>query len=198
MEIRERLSEIHALMLTGSRTASADLFIEALGPIVGLLVKRYPRLSDEDRHDIAVDVIVDYAAAPERCDEAKGSLWTFLCTAALRDASDLVRKRRRQTALLENAADDVELWLSRAKHLRNDDDDRIDAGHILAKYGYKLVTNDIEAAILVLILSDERSTEAFAAAMNLSPEADDTARIVKKAKDRMLLRLKRLGDELDG
>jgi DNA-directed RNA polymerase specialized sigma24 family protein len=196
MGIRERLSEIHRQLLGGSRTASAELFSAAYDPIVGYLVKELPVLSEEERHDIAIDAMVDYLADPAKCDESRGSLWSYLCTVARRDGLDLVRKRRRRSKLLLNAADDVELWLARANYLRNDDD-KIDANSILDRHGARLVTNDVEAAILRLMLSEEKETAAYARAMEISPDAADTAEIVKKAKDKMLQRLKRLGDDLE-
>ncbi len=196
MDLRGRLSEIHQKLLSGSRTASADLFAAAYGPIVGFLVKELPQLSEDDRHDIATDAIVDYVSAPHKCDESRSSLWSYLCNAAKRDGLDLVRKRRRRSALLTNAADDVELWLARANYLRSDDE-KIDAMAILDRFGARLVTNDTEAGVLRLILSEEKETAAFAQVMQISPDAPDTPDIVKKAKDKMLLRLKRLRDDLE-
>jgi hypothetical protein len=63
-------------------------------------------------------------------------------------------------------------------------------------YGHRLVTNETEARVLALILTEENRTAAFAEALGLDPGAPDIAHIVKQAKDRMLLRLKRLRDEL--
>lgn len=195
MDLTVRLNEIHEQLLAGSRTASRDLFIEAQGPIQAFIKSRFHSLSYEQAYDLATDAILIYLTVPEQCDVQKSSLWSFLCRIAERDAIDLLRQSRRRAELLDEIKDDVEFWTSRAKDALKGED-AIDARGILKRYGHRLVTNPVEEKILALILSEEKQTAAFAEAMGLDPTAPGAESAVKQAKDRMLLRLKRLRDEL--
>ena len=195
MDLKERLNEIHQRILDGSRTASLDLFREAQGPIQAVLRRKFRGLSEEESYDLATDAILVYATDPHRCDTAKGSLWSFLCRIAMRDAIDHIRNSRRRGELLKEVEGDVEFWTSRAKDVFRGED-AIDARQIMKLYGHRLATNEAEARLLTLLLEEEKKTEAFAHALGLDPQAPNVERIVKQAKDRMLLRLKRLRDEL--
>jgi len=66
----------------------------------------------------------------------------------------------------------------------------------MSLYGHKLATNETEAKVLALILNDENRTSEFAQALGLDLIAPDAEEMVKKVKDRLLLRMKRLRDEL--
>lgn len=195
MDIKGRLNEIHEQILAGSRTASLDLFRQAQGPIQAFLRRRFQRLSEEESYDLATDAILIYVTDPLRCDTAKSSLWSFLCRIAKRDAIDHLRMSRRRGDLLKEVESDVEFWTSRAKDVFRGEE-AIDARQIMKLYQHRLATNKAEARVLALILHEERGTGAYAQALGLDPKAPDVERIVKQAKDRMLLRLKRLRDEL--
>lgn len=196
MDARARLNEIHTRILAGSRTASAELFRQGLGPIKAFLASEFSTLTDEDLNDLATDAIVVYSGDPGRCDLGKGSLWTFLCNIAKRDAIDLIRKRVRRDRLLQKKVEtDVEFWASRAKDTFRGDD-AIDARKIMRLHGGRLVKNDAEARVLVLILNDEDRTETFAEALGIDPKAADIEKIVKRVKDRIAKRLERCRDEL--
>jgi DNA-directed RNA polymerase specialized sigma24 family protein len=196
MDLAERLNEIHLRMLDGSRTASRDLFVAALYPLRGFLASHFNTLAEDDLHDLATDAIVIYATAPEQCDIAKSSLWTYLCMIARADAIDRVKKNANRERLLDKKLEtDVEFWAARAKDVFRGED-AVDARHIIRLYGNRLVTNPIEANVLALILNDEKDTAEFAAALGLDPAASDIEKCVKKAKDRMLVRIKRLRHEI--
>jgi DNA-directed RNA polymerase specialized sigma24 family protein len=196
MDLGPRLNEIHLQMLAGSRTASRDLFVAALGPLRGFLANRFPSLSADERHDLATDAVVIYVTDPSRCDIAKGSLWTYLCMIANADAIDLLRQSANQRQLLEKKVQtDVEFWASRAKDVFRDEN-AIDARHLMKMYGNKLVSSEVEAKVLALMLNDEKDTGAFADVLGIDPVAPDTERTVKQAKDRLLVRMKRLRNEL--
>jgi DNA-directed RNA polymerase specialized sigma24 family protein len=196
MDLAERLNEIHLRMLDGSRTASRDLFVAALYPLRGFLASHFHTLTEDDLHDLATDAIVFYATAPEQCDITKSSLWTYLCMIARADAIDRARKNANRERLLDKKTEtDVEFWAARAKDVFRGED-AVDARHIIRLYGKRLVTNPIEANVLALILNDEKDTAEFAAALGLNPAAADIEKSVKKAKDRMLVRIKRLRHEI--
>lgn len=193
-DLAERLNEIHNSLVAGSRSASRDLFVAALRPIKGHLVKAHPGLRDDDAHDLATDAILAHLREPHRYDANRASLWTYLCMRASADAIDLVRMRSRQDKLLENASQDVELWGSRAND-GNNFEISIDAQTIIRMHGHRLATNEPERRVLALLLDGERSTQAFANALGLDPSHTETVAMVKQAKDRLLIRLKRLRDE---
>lgn len=193
-EMAARLNEIHGRLVAGSRRASRDLFLIALRPIKAYLLKTHSGLRDDEAHDSTTDAILAYLQEPRRFDPSRASLWTYLCMAANSDAVDLLRKRSRQQELLENVNQDVELWGSGA----NDSggmERSIDAQRIIQAHGHRLATNEPERRILALLLDGERSTEAFADALGLDPAQSTTVTMVKQAKDRLLLRLRRLRDE---
>lgn len=194
-ELAARLNEIHDRVVGGSRTASRDLFLLALGPIKGYLLKTHSSLGKDEAHDLATDAIIAYLQAPARFDSPKASLWTYLCMAAGSDAVDLLRKRGRQRAGLENAKQDVELCAAAANDT-HDMEYSIDAQRIIEAHGERLATNEPERRILALLLEGEKTTEAFADALGLDPTLPATVTLVKQAKDRLLLRLRRLRDEL--
>ncbi len=194
-DLAARLNEIHDRLIGGSRTVSRDLFLSALGPIKGYLLKAYPGLGEDDAHDLATDAILAYLQAPEQFDPTMASLWTYLCMAAGTDAVDLIRKRTRQRAGLESAKRDVELGVADANDLA-DMEHLIDAERVMRAHGDRLATNEPERRILKLLLEGEKSTEAYAGALGLDPRQPATVTLVKQAKDRLLLRIRRLRDEL--
>jgi RNA polymerase sigma factor (sigma-70 family) len=193
-ELAARLNEIHQKLVAGSRTASRDLFVHGLGPIKAYLLKTQSSLREEDAHDLATDAILAYVQAPARFDPAKASLWTYLCMTASSDALDMFRRRGRERAALANVAQTVEVCLLEAND-RADMENSIDAQRIIAANAERLATNEPERRVLALILEGERSTEVFANALGLDARHPDTTALVKQAKDRLLLRLRRLRDE---
>lgn len=196
MDLAQRLNEIHDRMIAGSRTASRDLFLAALDPLRGFLANHFRTLSDDDLHDLATDAIVIYVTAPERCDTTKSSLWSYLCMIARADAIDMVRKRETREQLLDKKVEsDVEFWAARAKDVFRGED-AIDARHLMAMHGRKLVSNEVEAKVLALILNEEKDTCAFAEALGIDSTGPDAEKMVKQAKDRILVRIKRLRDEI--
>ena len=195
MTLATRLNAIHTSLLAGSRTASLDLYKEAHGPLQGFLRRDLPNLAAEQVYDLATDAIVLIVTEPGRCDTELSSLWSFLCRVARRDGIDLLRRRSREATVLDGVVDDVEFWASRAKEVFRGED-AIDARRIMTLHGGRLAKTKEEATVLTLILQEEKRTDAFARALGLEPGASETEQCVKKAKDSMLLRLKRLRNEL--
>lgn len=179
----------------GSRTAAADVFSLALEPLIAFVISRNRAVQREDARDIAVDAIMALISDPSAVDLTKGSAWSYLCMVAGRDATDQVRTRARQKRLLEKAGMDVELWSGCANNVERMEMEA-DARKVLELYGDQLVTNESERQLLTLMLSGERETTDYASALGLNADDPDTARIVKKAKDKMSVRLRRLGHEL--
>jgi RNA polymerase sigma-70 factor (ECF subfamily) len=195
MGLAEDLDLIHRRLLGGSRAASRDLFVKALSPLTGYLANSQPGLDDETRHDIAIDALLIYLEQPDKCDLGASSLWTYLCLVASRNATDAFRAQVRHHRLLAESADVVEEWSGRTNNVRRTEA-AIDARRILEQHGERLTTNETEAKLLQLLLEGEKSTQAFAVVLGLEPSANDTVVLVKQAKDRLKLRLRRLRSEL--
>jgi RNA polymerase sigma-70 factor (ECF subfamily) len=194
-DLAERLDGVHQRLVGGSRVASRELFLLALQPLVHFVAKSQPTLHDDEAHDIATDAILTYLSNPARCDLGRASLWTYLCMVAGSDAIDLFRTRARRAELLRECGDDVAEWSRRANHVA-DVDSEIDARRILDMHGHKLATNEEERRVLKLMLTGEKSSAVFAQALGLAAGDREAEVLVKQAKDRMRLRLRRLRDEL--
>ena len=73
----------------------------------------------------------------------------------------------------------------------------MDAQHIMDKYGAEIILSEGDEAVLELLLPEERDYRVYARALridHLSPEDRDAE--VKRRKDRIEMRLKRLGRRL--
>lgn len=195
MAIAERLNRIHADVLIGAPTASLSLFQEALDPLATVARRQFPSGGSEVAHDIATDAILYYLADPSRCDTAKGTLWGFLCGIAARDAIDVARQATGRAKKQGDVEFHVELWGSQTNETEQVEF-QIDARKIMQTHGDKLIRQPEDGPLLDLILQDESRTSRFADALGLDPMDPNVQKTVKQAKDRMVLRLKRLRDEL--
>ena len=195
LSIRLQLdAELQRLKL-GSRTASADFFLAALEPLTRFLVGKHRALSREQARDIATEAIANVVASPDIVDLSRASVCTFLCLVCYRDAMDLVRSQGGHEKLLEGSVQDFEDWWGGANdHERAEL--QADARKLWTRYGNQLATNDAEREVLRLILDGERATQAYARVLGLPETGRETVELVKKAKDRMLARLRRLRDDL--
>jgi DNA-directed RNA polymerase specialized sigma24 family protein len=194
-KLGERLNEIHGRLIQGSRTASLDLFREALDPVIGHLMRAVDGITEEDAHDCAMEAIVGHINQPDTFDHAKSSLWTFLCMIAQGDARDAVRKRLEHGRLMEKHGYNIELWGSHANKEYEQSEWKKDAEKIIRLHGDFIVQNDGERRVLDLILEGERAVLAYAEALGLDPNTDVAAE-VKRVKDRINLRLRKVGDEI--
>lgn len=195
MDLAERLNRIHADVVTGEPTAPLTLFQAALGPLAGVVRRRFSAGGDDIAHDIATDAILHYLEDPSCCDLTKGSLWALLYGIVTRDAIDAARLAGRRASKQDAVEFHVELWASQT----NDNEqveNAIDARKIMETFGSRLIRQPQDEKLLNLILQQESRTDQFAHVLGLDPAAPDVERSVKQAKDRMLLRLKRLRDEL--
>ena len=163
-KLAARLNEIHGRLIEGSRTASLDLFREALDPIISYLMRAIDGITEEDAHDRAMEAIIGHINQPDTFDPAKSSLWTFLCMIAQGDARDAVRKRFEHGRLLEKHGYNIELWGGRANKEYEQSEWKKDAEKIMRLHGDFIVQNDGERRVLDLILDGERTVSAYAEA----------------------------------
>jgi DNA-directed RNA polymerase specialized sigma24 family protein len=195
-DLTDRLNEIHERLIHGSRAASKELFLVALKPIIGYLHRTVRSLTDDGAHDCAIEAIARHLEHPDDFDRQKSSLWTFLCLIAERDARDAVNKREHREKLLERGGYDIELWGVGSNNEYVQAEHKIDAERIKKLHGDTIVQTDAERGVLDLMLAGERSVAAYADALGLDLELSDLADQVKRVKDRINLRLKKVRDEL--
>jgi DNA-directed RNA polymerase specialized sigma24 family protein len=163
--------------------------------LAAVVRRQFPGGGSELAHDIATDAILHYLADPSRCDSAKGTLWGFLCGIAARDAIDAARQATGRMKKQRDVEFHVELWGSQTNETEQVEFG-IDARKIMEMHRDKLIHQPADGRLLDLILQQESRTSRFADALGLDPMAPDVEKTVKQAKDKMLLRLKRLRDEL--
>ncbi len=145
---------------------------------------------------IADEVIFSVAQAPQQYLPERGNLATYLRLAARRDVLNALARERRR-ARWQIPLRDVEL-LQRAGNTSQEADpaelvsDRLaDAASLIAQVHARFTSS--EWAIVQLILDGERRTERFAALLGLADRPrEEQAREVKRVKDRLLRRLRRL------
>lgn len=194
---------IHRRLAANDPTASAELAEAVLGALVKTVERRVPHCRDSDLvFDAAEDALVDYMKNPGKFDPTKQSLRSYLSMAATRDLLNSVAKRQRRSAR-EKLVGDVEL----AAHAGNKElwvlaSPAPSAEQALfAEELWQMVeqsfTDPRDRRVLGLMLDGEHSTQPFAAILGIGQEPLATQRrAVKQRKDRILKRLKRLGDEI--
>jgi DNA-directed RNA polymerase specialized sigma24 family protein len=192
----DRLNELHRRLLDGSRTASLDLFREATEPIARYVLTKVGGVLAEQARDQAIDAIIGHIQNPAAFGPEKSSLWTYLCMVAERNAIDLVRQRALREGLLEKHRHEIELWQVDTNTGIEEVEWKKDAEKIIREHQAKLVQTDGERRVLDLMLEGERAVAVYAEALGLDPSAE-VAIEVKRIKDRIMLRMRKLGDELE-
>jgi DNA-directed RNA polymerase specialized sigma24 family protein len=189
-----RLNEFHQANLRGEPTAPANIFSLAFKPLRRAI--RQAALTADDDHvtDACTDAIVAYLRRPSAFDPGKSSLWTFLFTIAIRRLAD----RRRAARRLEPSAQrttDFELLASPTNNKIGED--HLLAHQIDGKYVTEIAHDAKELKVLELMCCEVRETEQYAEALGLDVGDPATAREVKRVKDKLKARLRKIGDALD-
>lgn len=192
------LAEIHSRLASGDPTASADLIETAYGPLIRYVLKKHRAFGiDQDRaRDLALNALADLAERPEQFDPAKGgSLFGFLCMAVDGDAKNAGRNERNRAEKFSLHA--VEVREVGGNSLETTPEVRMDAQRILDKHGPDIIVDDGDREVLALILQDERDSAVYADALGLGHLApEDRSAEVRRRKNRLEARLKRLGSRL--
>lgn len=194
-----RLLRLHASLVEGSPTASAEIAEILYEWLMGRLHAAVAYASTDDVADVAADVLVRYFANPERFRPERGKgLAGFLLMDARGDLLNLLdssRQRQAPTPLPDAVADQLEDRnigaMTQERML-----ERLPAQ--LDKRVLALLPNPLDRGILELMMDGVRDTDAYAALMGLGERSTEVqAREVKRAKDRIRARLKRGGINRD-
>jgi RNA polymerase sigma-70 factor (ECF subfamily) len=191
---RQILDAIHLRILADDPTASNDLFELVHRPLWRVITGAYGGrgLSEEQAIDSATDALAEYIRNAHKYDSSRAGLFTYLAVIAKRDALNRLRssitysRHLHKLVELEGAHGNIGHEDSAAT--------RIDAETILRRYGDRIVENDMDVAVLKLMLSGESDTDVYAAAIG-AEALPPTQRIaaVKKYRDKIEKRLQRLG-----
>jgi hypothetical protein len=193
-----KIAAVHARLVAGDPSASADLIEMAYRPLIGHALKKHGTFGvDQDRaRDLALKALADLIERPEQFDPAKGgSLFGFLCMVVNRDAINAHETEKNRTKKFSQHA--VEVLKVGGNFYQTTAEIRMDAQRIMEKHGSEIIVDEGDKEILVLFLQEERDYAAYARVLgieHLAPEDRDAE--VKRRKDRIETRLKRLGRRL--
>jgi RNA polymerase sigma-70 factor (ECF subfamily) len=188
-------------LLAGDPTAPADLFLIYSESLLAWLRSRFRGLDDRDLEEIAVDSVSRLAMDPTRYDPERGSLITYLHVDANGDALNALKRVKRHRGR-QLSLETVELSLVGRNSLVRDESDPVDQlerkekTRMVHEWADEHFTGADREAVL-LMYAGERHDAVFARVFGLEglPKLEQR-RAVKRNKDRLKVRLKRLGVRL--
>lgn len=192
----EELRAIHKRLIEREPTASADLFLAVLEPLVRFLLSlKYKGLDVDSARHIGVEIIANFAERPEQYVPEKGSLSSYLFMAAKSDALNQLKKLAREQRKLDGFAVELD---AQGGNYEVRPDVRLDALTIWAEHGASIVKDEGDAAVLQLILEDVREYEQYAVVLGLTHKSqDEQVAEIKRRKDRIEKRLARVGEKYE-
>lgn len=146
------------------------------------------------------EALLDYNDAPERYDPEQAALHAYLVMAAYRDYQNAASTERRhaQRQVTLDGEDSARLDVPDG---RSDLDNLLN--RISAEEWWSLVESTFsepaDRQLVIMLANGVRATESYAKVLGITElPTEEQAREVKRAKDRLLKRLKRLGESHDG
>jgi hypothetical protein len=189
---------LHARLLAGDPVAPSELAETYLPPLAAWLLRAFPHVDPHLVEDAATDAVLDTAQHPERYDPARLPLARYLRMAARGDLLNAWKSAQRRAAH-HASLDAVELH-GVARNPTTEDTD--DPAEIVARRGntapgllaaVRATFDPQEQAVVALMLDGERRTSVYARLLDLEHlTTADQAREVKRVKDRLDKRLRRL------
>jgi hypothetical protein len=200
--------DLHARLLAGDPTAPACLAETYLTRLAAELAMAYPHLRDDHLlHDAAADALLNYGQRPGSFDpaKAKGGLFAYLLLSARGDLKNALDKgKRRQNR--ESPLTLVEEWADGRNTFPEEggspaDDLLRELGLRSAEELEELVQDELpdptDRRVLKLMQAGVRRTGVFAKVLGLEGlELKQQEKMVKRHKDRIKARLKRLGEKI--
>lgn len=192
---------LHARLFDRDPTAPADLAERFLPPLIAWLHHAFGAVDPLLLETIADDLILDLGERPEQYDPDRLPLTSYLHMAARGDVLNALKReqtRTRQLAPLE----DVEVSASARNTVRAHTSDPANA--VESALGDERVEAMLERfvgrdrEVVELIVDGERRTERYVEVLGIQDQPrDEQVREVKRAKDRLKGRMKRLLTRLD-
>jgi hypothetical protein len=147
------------------------------------------------------EALLDYNDAPERYDPEQATLHAYLVMAAYRDFQNAASKERRHTQRQATVVVGEESLEIDVPDARSELDSLLN--RISAEEWWSLVestfTDPADRQVVIMLANGVRATESYARVLGITElPTEEQAREVKKAKDRLLKRLRRLGESHDG
>lgn len=202
MNNRDFENLIHRRLLARDPVATSELVEAYIEPLVRQLAYRFTKLDDPHLvRDAVIDALLKYIENPERFDPERGKLSAYLLMSARGDLLNKLKSEQRRR-LREVHVDNVELQ----PHLRNTliedgESTRLPFGLTMADieaHVEQIITDQRDRQILELILDGERKTEHYSQILGITDlNIRDQRQQVKRAKDRLVKKLRRLGKRLD-
>jgi len=203
-ELRQQALDVHQRLLHGDPTASADAADLLLDPVVARLRRKWPGPAFSDAcHDAAVDVLVAYFTDPSRYQRDQSSLVGWLVMQAHGDLlNDYASKPKQFERLwLVESALPVDPSTGEAPRVGDqvpsfDTLPDVDGSIVLAAVRDAFPDECDRQLIWLMCIEGSHSTEEAAKVLGLDglSVAERTAQ-VKRHKDRVMRRLRRLGLE---
>ncbi|HTE17223.1 MAG TPA: hypothetical protein VK689_02450 [Armatimonadota bacterium] len=189
---RRREQELHQAVVEGRRWASDDL-IEHFHPrLFNRLKADFAALRDDpELEECVLQALLEYVLQPYRYQPHRASLWTFLYTAARRDALNLTGKRHRQLELPLDAEKIAAEPSTRKEGVEEEAlrlvpglPDDVSFDDLRARLRASLKPPD--HPIVDLVLAEHAPFDCFVRALQLEGvERKEQERLVKRAKDRV-------------
>lgn len=201
-ELQQQALSVHRRLLSGDPTAPADAAELLLDPLVARLNGRWPGLAHTDAcHDAAVEVLVMYLVDPNRYDPNRASLVGWLVMQAHGDLkNDHASKLRRferdwlvESELPPDPNTDAPPMVG-DQVASHDTVLAVETSAVFAAVRAAFPDERDRQLIWLTCIEGSRSTDEAARVLGLEnlPSAERTAQ-VKRAKDRVMRRLRRLG-----
>lgn len=186
--------ELHARLLAGDTNATSELAHAFLPWLSERLARRFRRADPHLLDSIAIDCVLRLCEQPARYDPARGSLDHYLLMDAEGDVRNALNSQARRAARMVSL-ETVELRTA-AGNIQQGADEPEDEN--LASLVAEVAGSDPrERAVLELMLDGERRTRPYVEVLGLHGlPPDEQRREVKRWKDRLKKRLRRLRREL--
>lgn len=199
----EEIDRVYRRLLAGEPDAPSDLIVLLLEPLIAALGRAYPTFPDPDLvSDAVTDSLLKFVREPQRYRADKRSLWGYLKMDMRGDLLNLWKLLQRRSAK-EITLDAVALTLPDGNSNVEEAvvrmltpavlPDGTDAATMVAQLR-EAIPDDRDWHMVMLMVQGERATATFAAALGITDRLiAEQRRLVKQAKDRLRLRLKRRG-----
>jgi hypothetical protein len=97
---------------------------------------------------------------------------------------------------MEKHSREIEVWQTNTNNELDETEWKMDGARVMREHGGKLARTEGERRVLDLMLDGERSVAIYAEALGLDSSKDIESE-VKRVKDRIMSRMRKLRDELE-